>query len=253
MTWVCTLVVTVHEFAFHWLQTMKLSPGVSVGFTHTKRSLAPREILMLVVTSQSLLKTFHNPLLERIRVTGQEGELDARVLASLYSSADRRFRKWEDNVLDSFACNYEDHLVTCRVESDITALHHQLAVDPLCWFADFAMEKHWHSSDAGYQQLQELNRIRYTDGTYIHMNLGVVAAMEELARQIQSDLQRESYSRFYTGSHRAGDALVPSLRRHVARLIVESRETEPAQRRFRGRVWRAVDGAGHGKGDKSRG
>ena len=38
---------------------------------------------------------------------GQEGELGARVLALLYSSADRRFRKWEDVVLDSFACKYE--------------------------------------------------------------------------------------------------------------------------------------------------
>ena len=52
------------------------------------------------------------------------------------------------------------HPVTRRDESDITAvelaaLHRKLAVDPLRWFADFAMEKHWHSSDATTnQQLQ---------------------------------------------------------------------------------------------------
>ena len=61
-----------------------------------------------------------------------DGELDAQVLAPLYSSADRRFRKWEDVVSDSVACNYKDHPVTCRDESDITAvelaaLHHELA------------------------------------------------------------------------------------------------------------------------------
>ena len=34
-------------------------------------------------------------------------------------------------------------------------------------------------------------------------------------------------SPFYTGWRRAGDALVPSLRRHVARPIKEFEETEP--------------------------
>ena len=60
--------------------------------------------------------------------------------------------------------------------------------------------------------------------------------MEELARQIQShvdvcndsDNVSWSDSRFCTSSRRAGDSLVPSLRRHVA---------EPAQRRFRRRKW----------------
>ena len=65
-----------------------------------------------------------------------DGELDARELAPLYSSADRRFRNWESVVLDSFACNYENHPVTRRDESDIpavefAALHHELAVGPL--------------------------------------------------------------------------------------------------------------------------
>ena len=60
--------------------------------------------------------------------------------------------------------------------------------------------------------------------------------MEELARQIQShvdacndsDNVSWSDSRFCTSSRRAGDSLVPSLRRHVA---------ESAQRRFRRRKW----------------
>ena len=116
---------------------------------------------------------------------GQEFEFDARVLAALFSSADRSFRKWEDVVLDSFACNYEDYLVTHQGESDIiavelAALHHELAVDPLRWFADFAGERHWHSSDAVYQHFQDLIRIWYTDGTYDQL-IGV-ATMEELDR-----------------------------------------------------------------------
>ena len=39
---------------------MKLSPGVSVGFTHAKFSLIPKEILMFEVTRQSLLKTVYH-------------------------------------------------------------------------------------------------------------------------------------------------------------------------------------------------
>ena len=51
-------------------------------------------------------------------------------------------------------------------------MHHKLAVDPLRWFADFAMEKHWHSSDAVHQQLQGLIQIWYNAGTYDQLNLG---------------------------------------------------------------------------------
>ena len=64
---------------------------------------------------------------------GQKGELDARVLVPLYCSADRRFRKWEDVVLDSFACNYEGHLVTCRDESGITAVYWLPCTTSLRW------------------------------------------------------------------------------------------------------------------------
>ena len=91
--------------------------------------------------------------------------------------------------MDSFACNYQDHSVTRRDESDITAvelaaLPHELAVDPLRWFGDFVVEKHWHSSDVACQQLQGLIQIWFSAGTYDQLNLGGVAAMEELARQI---------------------------------------------------------------------
>ena len=99
-----------------------------------------------------------------------------------------------------------------------------------------------------------------------------MAAMEELARQIQSsvdacsdpDIVSWADSRFNTGSRRAGDALVEFLRRHVACPIKAFMEIEPAQRRFRGRVWwyaggACADGAGaggdvgRGKADKGRG
>ena len=38
------------------------TPGMNVGFAHTKRSLAAKELLMLVVTGQSLLRTIHTAL-----------------------------------------------------------------------------------------------------------------------------------------------------------------------------------------------
>ena len=52
---------------------------------------------------------------------GHEDEHDARVLTLLYTSAGRRFRKWEDVVWDSFTCNYEDHPSMRRDESDMIA------------------------------------------------------------------------------------------------------------------------------------
>ena len=74
----------------------------------------------------------------------------------------------------------------------------------------------------------------------------------ELARQRQSYVDAHSDpdsaswadSRFDTGSRRSGDALVPSLRRHVAHLIKDVKETDLAQRRSRGRVWWNAGGAG---------
>ena len=92
------------ELVFHRSRT------VNVGFTHTKRPLATKEILTLVVTGQSLLTTMYtsvrgDPVLgeEPGDHDGLEGEVDARVLSPLYSSADRRFFLREDDVLDSCA------------------------------------------------------------------------------------------------------------------------------------------------------
>ena len=75
--------------------------------------------MILVVTCQfsvenSLHNTAGDPELteEHGDHDCHEGELDARVLAPLYSSADRRFRNWEDVVWGSFACNFQDHPVT---------------------------------------------------------------------------------------------------------------------------------------------
>ena len=141
-----------------------------------------------------------------------------------------------------------DHKLTI----ELAALHHELAEDPRRWFAAFTMEEHWHPSDAVYHHLQGVFRIWCSDGTYDMLNLGGVSALDDLARQIliyvdvSSDPGGVSWtvSRFYTGSHRAGDALVPSLRRHVARQVNDSWETEPAQRRSRGRVWWYAGGAG---------
>ena len=59
VTWVFAPELMGPELAFQRSRTMKLSPGVSVGFTHTKFSLALKEILMIVVTGQSLLKTVY--------------------------------------------------------------------------------------------------------------------------------------------------------------------------------------------------
>ena len=66
----------------------------------------------------------------------------------------------------------------------MAALHHELAVDPLRWFADFAREKRWHSSDAVCQQLQGLIQMVHRWNVRPIEFWVSVAAMEELARQI---------------------------------------------------------------------
>ena len=130
----------------------------------------------------------------------------------------------------------------------LDALHFVLSVDSLLWCADFAVGKHWHSSDAVDQQVQGMIQICYTVCTCDQLNLGGVAAVEELARQIRiyvvvcGDPGNMSWSdsRFHTESNRAGDAW--------CRLY-----TEPAERRFRGRVWwnaSGVGGDGAGAGGK---
>ena len=119
-----------------------------------------------------------------------------------------------------------DRIILIRSDVRVTSLRSSwlhsttsFMTDPLRWFADFAMEERWHSSDAFYQHFQGLIRTMHTDGTYDHLILGGVAAMEELAKQIRiyvvvySDPGNVSWSdsRFYTESHQAGDALVPSV------------------------------------------
>ena len=122
--------------------------------------------------------------------------------APWYSSADRRFRKREDVVLDSSACDYEDHLLTRRDESDITAvelgaLHHELAVDPLRWCADFVAEKHWHSSCTVLRQAHRTEirkvteKLALTEVPQAHQNLLVKACQEMRTVYLVSTSRKE--------------------------------------------------------------
>ena len=145
------------------LQTTRSSSGPNVPFACTRCSVAPNGFRRLGVTGLAERDWSHAAAGNLDLVDdwpGQDspdGELHARAIALLYSSADCRFRKWEDVVLDSLACHYEDHPVKRRNESDITAvelaaLHHELAVDPLCSFSDLAADMHRYFSDATHQQ-----------------------------------------------------------------------------------------------------
>ena len=133
-------------------------------------------------------------------------------------------------------------------------MHPKLAVDPLLWFANFAMEKYWRSSAAVHQQLQGLIQIWYINGTHNQLNLGGMAAMKELARQIQdfsdshggSDDVSWSGSRLDSGSQRTGDTMAALLRWHIDRRIEEMKETLPAHRSSVGRVWWYDGGTGDG-------
>ena len=115
------------------------------------------------------------------------------------------------------------------------------------------MEKYWRSSDAAHRQLQGLIQVWSSDGTYDQLNLGVVTATKELARQIQShvnaysDLDHVSWcdSRFDTGSRRAGDTLAAFVRWHTDRRIEVILETQPAHPSFGGQVVWYDGGTGH--------
>ena len=61
-----------------------------------------------------------------------------------------------------------------------------------------------------------LIQIWVTAGAYDQLNLVGVAAMEELARRATWMPAPRAGARFHTGFWRAGDALIPSLPRHVA-------------------------------------
>ena len=105
--WVFTFVVAFHHFACHksrrfvsWRERRFHAYGV---FSGTKRNYDARGHLSVPVEN-SLYSTAGDPELaeEHGDHDSHEGELDARVFAQVYSSADRRFRKWEDVVGDSF-------------------------------------------------------------------------------------------------------------------------------------------------------
>ena len=186
------LAATGHESVLRILQKMKLFPGTNVEYGRTSCAVSPNAVWRLEVRSPDLID-------DRGDQDGQDAELDAQALASLYLSADRRLRKWEDVALESFACDNEDHPATRRDESDITAVklaavRHELAVGSLLWLGDFfAMEGRWRSSDAVPQHLQGLIQIWYACGTDDQLNLGGInESYKELVRQIQSNI--DSYS-----------------------------------------------------------
>ena len=126
--------------------TKRLFPGTKVGFACTSCSVTERDLET---------RSHQSNLAERDRShstagfidrrpdqDSPDGELDARVLAPLFWSADRRFRKWEDVVMDPFACNHEDPPDASDVTAaELAALHQELTVDPLRWFFDFAGDK----------------------------------------------------------------------------------------------------------------
>ena len=83
-------------------------------------------------------------------------------------------------------------------------------MDPLLWFVHFAMENYRRSWDAAHQQLRGLIQVWSSDGIYDQFDSGGVAAIKELARQIQSHVDAYSgldhvcwsESPFHTGSRR---------------------------------------------------
>ena len=147
-------------------------------------------------------------------------------------------------------------IILSRVEMRVTsitavkliALHHELAVDPLRWFVDFAMGKHGHSSDAVFQQLQGSK-----SGTL-------------LVRTTSFDNVSWADSLFYIGSRRAGDT--PAARCLSNQGFQRSRARSTTfpwtclvecwwcrRRRWChwGQIALGADGAGRGKADRGRG
>ena len=125
-----TLVATGHESALRMLQTMRLCPGTNVEFACTtwldrtervSQAWGHRQVLLNMPRYIPLLDILIYLIDDRLDQDTPDGEFDAQAVVLLYSSADRRFDKCEDVVLNSFACNYEDHLVT-RVEMRVTSL-----------------------------------------------------------------------------------------------------------------------------------
>ena len=94
-------------------------------FGRTKQSSEARGHWSGLAANDLLHSSAGNP--DLIEVQGGSGTVRRVRLMLEYShlgmcsSADRRFRKLEDVVMDSFGCNCEDH-ITRRDESDITAV-----------------------------------------------------------------------------------------------------------------------------------
>ena len=78
----------------------------------------------------------------------------------------------EDVILESFACNYEGHLVTRRDKGDITAaaLHFELAVDFLRWVFGLRGREALALLGRCLTAAAGLMQIWYTAGTYDHVN-----------------------------------------------------------------------------------
>ena len=94
VTGVCILTGLRHEFACYRVQTMRSSLGVSGPLTHMRCCLP----MNIFCCSRTPVRPFWNQFTthcwrSRIDRDGQEGELDARVLAYLCSRARRHFRK----------------------------------------------------------------------------------------------------------------------------------------------------------------
>ena len=110
--------------------------GLEFVFTHTKRSPAAKEMVMLGVCRQSLLTTIYTSTAGDPDLAEERRDHDLMLgylrhcnRAPIVVSVSGRTLFW-------FTCNYEDHPVTRRDESDITAielaaLHHEFVVDPL--------------------------------------------------------------------------------------------------------------------------
>ena len=159
----CTLWVTGHEFSFRSLQTRTWSPGRNGSSTHVIRFLAEKRGFCARNHQSVPVGDCLQPVAVGLRSGGRSGGRaccsSAPALIVVSASGKTLFRTLSLAIA---------RIILSRVES---ALHHEPAVDSLRWFADFAMEKRWHSWDAVYQQLQGLIQIWYTAGTYDRLNL----------------------------------------------------------------------------------
>ena len=74
-------------------------------------------------------------------------------------------------------------------------MHPKLAVDPLLWFANFAMEKYWRSSAAVHQQLQGLIQIWYICAEVRTVNFGTMITTQPNLGRSSLDVSRRKVGR----------------------------------------------------------